>query len=173
MITVICTTDRQGSNTRKATQLYLDNLYAMGETVQLLDIKDVKLEWIARSNYGKNCTEFEDIITKYIRSVDKMILIVPEYNGSFPGLFKFFIDACDQHTFRDKKLALMGLAAGRSGNVRGIDHLTGVLHYLGAEVYSKKVYLSLVNLSLSASGQLENETLENEIREQMKGFLAY
>ena len=67
----------------------------------------------------------------------------------------------------------MGLASGRSGNVRGLDHLTGILHYLGSEVYSAKVYLSLVNHSLSETGELVNDILQSEIEAQMKGFVTF
>ena len=173
MTTVICTTDRSGSNTRKVAHLYMTQLVSLGEQSQLLDMVDVKLDWIERSSYGTNCPEFEAVLARYIRSVDKIIVIVPEYNGSFPGLFKFFMDACDLQSFSQKKIALMGLAAGRSGNVRGLDHLTGIFHYLGAEVYSKKVYLSLANHSLTASGELVNEVLEKEIGAQIEGFLSF
>lgn len=173
MVTVICTTNRSDSNTRKAAELYTKQLAAMGEEVQLLDMRDVSAEWIASSNYGNNCPEFEIVVSKYIRPAKKIIVVVPEYNGGFPGYFKFFVDACDHLEFKDKKIAMMGLAAGRSGNIRGLDHLTGIFHYLGAEVYSKKVYLSMVNHSLSASGQLANEVLEQEIAAQLKGFLTF
>lgn len=173
MITILCTTDRPGSNSGKASRLYQSKLASIGEQVQELNMKNVDIDWIAKSNYGTNCPEFEAIVCKYIRSVDRIILIVPEYNGSFPGIFKFFMDACDHQTFKDKKIALMGLAAGRSGNVRGLDHLTGVFHYLGAEVYSNKVYLSLANQSVSASGELDNDLLQTEIAAQIKGFLTF
>lgn len=173
MITVICTTNRSDSNSRKAAELYTNKLAEMGENVQLLDMKDVNADWVVKSNYGDNYPEFESVVSTYIRSAEKIILIVPEYNGGFPGYFKFFLDACDQHEFKDKKIAMMGLAAGRSGNIRGLDHLTGIFHYLGSEVYSKKVYLSMVNHSLSASGDLKNEVLENEIAAQLKGFVSF
>ncbi|MGB0918773.1 MAG: hypothetical protein ACPGU4_14355, partial [Flavobacteriales bacterium] len=62
---------------------------------------------------------------------------------------------------------------GRAGNLRGIDHLTGIFHYLGSEVYSKKVYLSQVNLVLPENGELQNEMIASEIDAQVKGFLTF
>ena len=66
----------------------------------------------------------------------------------------------------------MGLASGRAGNVRGLDHLTGIFHYLGSEVYSKKVYLSQINQSLSEEGFIQND-LSQRIEAQLKGFVTF
>lgn len=173
MITVICTTNRPDSNTKRVAELYANLLEQLGESFQVLDLRDVDVNWIQESNYGKNAPQFEAVVSKYIRNVHKLIFIVPEYNGGFPGYLKFFMDACDHGDFRDKKVALMGLASGRSGNVRGLDHLTGILHYLGSEVYSKKVYLSQVHFALTADGALVNEPLNRELETQLKGFVTF
>lgn len=173
MITIICTTNRPDSNTLKVANLYLQRLSGLGQDAQILDLKEVKPEWIQQSSYGKNVPEFESIIATFIRPVSKLVFVVPEYNGGFPGYLKFFMDACDQKDFSGKKVALMGLASGRSGNVRGLDHLTGILHYLGSEVYSKKVYLSQVNHSLTPNGELVNEVLLDEIGRQLNGFISF
>lgn len=173
MITIICTTNRPDSNTRKVAQMYHDALASVGEACQVLDLKEVDATWIQDSNYGENVPEFEAVVSKFVRGVGKFIFVTPEYNGSFPGYIKFFMDACNYGDWAGKKVALMGLASGRAGNVRGLDHLTGILHYLGSEVYSKKVYLSQINQSLSADGVIQNELLSKEIEVQMKGFVNF
>lgn len=173
MITIICTTNRPDSNTRKVAQMYHEALDAMGEESQILDLKEVDANWIQDSNYGKNVPEFEEVVRRYIRTPKKLVFITPEYNGGFPGYLKFFMDACDHGDWSGKKVALMGLASGRAGNVRGLDHLTGIVHYLGSEVYSKKVYLSQVNQSLTEEGEIENEVLNREIELQLKGFVTF
>ncbi|MFM1876747.1 MAG: hypothetical protein RL266_2484 [Bacteroidota bacterium] len=173
MITIICTTNRPDSNTRKVAQLYFDILVSLGQPCQILDLKEVEASWIQDSNYGKNVPEFEAVVKRYIREVHKLIFVTPEYNGGFPGYLKFFMDACDQFDWAGKKVALMGLASGRGGNVRGLDHLTGILHYLGSEVYSKKVYLSQVNQTISKEGEIVSSVLEAEIERQLKGFLSF
>lgn len=173
MITIICTTNRPDSNTRKVAQIYHGILCSMNVESQMLDLKEVDAAWIQGSNYGKNVPEFEAVVATYIRDVKKFVFITPEYNGSYPGYLKFFIDACDHGDWYGKKIALMGLASGRAGNVRGLDHLTGVFHYLGSEVYSKKVYLSQINHSLTETGDIENEMLTREAEAQLKGFVNF
>lgn len=173
MITIICTTNRPDSNTRKVASEYQAVLEVSGEKCQVLDLKEVDSGWIQASNYGENCDEFEEIVSTYIRPVEKLVFITPEYNGSFPGYLKFFMDACNHGDWSGKKTALMGLASGRAGNVRGLDHLTGILHYLGSEVFSKKVYLSQINNSLDGDGQIRDDILTQEITAQLKGFLEF
>jgi chromate reductase len=173
MITIVCTTNRPDSNTRKVAQMYYDALQKMGLDSQVLDLKEVDASWMQDSNYGQNVPEFEAVVNRFVRHSEKFVFVTPEYNGSFPGYLKFFIDACDYGDWAKKKVALMGLASGRAGNVRGLDHLTGILHYLGSEVYSKKVYLSQVNHSLTEDGEILNEVLNKEIDLQLKGFLTF
>lgn len=173
MITIICTTNRTDSNSLKLSQIYEHKLTKTGEACQILDLRTVPAQWIQDSSYGDNTPEFDSLAEKYIRSVTKLIFITPEYNGSFPGYVKFFMDACDYGDFAHKKVALVGLASGRSGNVRGLDHLTGIFHYLDTEVYKKKVYLSQVHLLLPQDGTLTDEGCLNEIDNQLKGFIGF
>lgn len=173
MITIICTTNRPDSNTRKVAVEYQNALGERGENCQILDLKEVDSSWIQASNYGANVPEFEEVVSKFIRPVSKLIFITPEYNGSFPGYLKFFMDACNHGDWAGKKTALMGLASGRAGNVRGLDHLTGILHYLGSEVYNRKVYMSQINNSLDSKGQIKDEVLTKEINDQLEGFLTF
>ena len=173
MITIVCTTNRPDSNTRKVAQMYFDMLKQLGEAAQVLDLNLVEASWIQDSNYGENVPEFEQVVDQFVRKTQKFIFVTPEYNGSFPGYLKFFMDACNYGDWTNKKIALMGLASGRAGNVRGLDHLTGIFHYLGSEVYSKKVYLSQINQSLSEEGVIHNDLLAKEIEAQLKGFVTF
>jgi chromate reductase len=173
MISIICTTDRTDSNSLKLSQVYEQKLTEMGEACQILDLRTVPAQWIQDSSYGDSTPEFDELAEKYLRSVSKLIFVTPEYNGSFPGYVKFFMDACDYGDFAHKKVALVGLASGRSGNVRGLDHLTGIFHYLDTDVYKKKIYLSEVHLLMPQDGTLTNEICLKEIEGQLNGFLEF
>ena len=76
------------------------------------------------------------------------LLIVPEYNGSYPGVLKLFFDELSitkmKETFYDKKVGMVGISDGRAGNLRGIDHLTGMFNYLKMTVYHNKLPISSV-----------------------------
>ncbi len=73
-----------------------------------------------------------------IKSTDRIIMIVPEWNGSFPFSFKELIDSSGWPSrLKDKKILLIGTSNTTFGNLMGISHLRYILEYVGAEVYPK------------------------------------
>ena len=71
-----------------------------------------------------------------------------------------------------KKACLVGVSDGRAGNLRGMEHLTGILHYLKMHVYYDKLPISVVNLVMDAEGNF-NEAQMKVCSTQMEGFLAF
>jgi chromate reductase len=89
------------------------------------------------------------------------VLVIPEYNGSYPGILKWWIDLLSVYernqVFQGKKISLIGVASGRAGNLRGLDDLTGVLHYLGMLVMPEKLPVSRIETLMNTQGQIGNE----------------
>ena len=85
--------------------------------------------------YQEQSSEFKDQVSQYIHKADKIIFIVPEYHGSYPGNVEGFLDAISAEDIMDKKTMLIGVASGHAGGIRPIGHLTEVLHHLRAEVF--------------------------------------
>lgn len=173
MITVICSTDRPASNSMRVARACAAQLEQKGEQVQILDLQELNPQWVRASSFGPNSPEMEAVVKRYIRAVERMVLVVPEYNGSFPGIVKYFIDGCDHGDWARKRIALIGLATGRGGNLRGLDHLTGIFHYLGSEVFGKKVYISRISGVLDTNGELTDAMALAELNAQMDGFLNF
>ena len=67
---------------------------------------------------------------------------------------------------------LVGVATGRSGNLRGLDHMTNMCHYMKMNVYPLKLPLSSIHIELTEAG-FTNPKLLGEIRNQIKGFIQY
>ena len=82
---------------------------------------------------------------KWLLPADKFIFISPEYNGSIPGVLKCLIDVTDRKVWKGKKALLTGVSKGRAGNLRGMDHLTGIMHYVGTVVHPNKLPISIVD----------------------------
>ncbi len=108
---------------------------------------------------------------RYVASADKFIFLIPEYNGSFPGVLKAFVDSVDPALFKNKKALLIGLSAGRAGNVRGLDHFTGVLHYLKTTVYPFKFAIPGVENQISDENQ--KNVLKQKLSELVEDFLNF
>lgn len=173
MTTVICTTDRPQSNSLKVAKHCMRLLEEHGSLCQLLNLHDIDPQWITSSSYTKNAPEMQVVVERYLHRSERLLLVVPEYNGSFPGIFKYFIDGCDHGDWKAKKVAMVGIASGRSGNLRGIDHLTGIFHYLGSEVYSRKVYISQVSNVLGEQGDITESLTLFELQNHINGFLNF
>lgn len=173
MMTIISGTDRPESNSYKVAQNYAKEALNQGVEVCELDLEDLPFDFFAKSTYGNPNNSFSQVLEKKIIPASHIVFVVPEYNGSFPGILKLFIDTTDPRIWKGKKAALVGLATGRSGNIRGLDHLTMVLHYLQTEVYSFKTFFSSIHLHLDEQGAIVNKEYKGLIKTQIEGFLKF
>ena len=62
---------------------------------------------------------------------------------------------------------MIGLSDGHAGNLRGQDHLTGVLHYLKMHVHYHKPKLSNISRSFDPTGKLLNEQYMDQLKEHV------
>ena len=171
--TIISATNRPNSSTIKVAQYYQKKLLEKGLEAGLLSLTQLPGNIIESDLYGKRSTEFEliqDIITK----TDKFLFIIPEYNGSFPGVLKVFVDACSfPQSFYDKKAALVGISSGKYGNIRGIEHFTGICNYVHLNIMPLKIHISSINKEFDADDNLfEKDTLKFT-EEQMDKFIRF
>lgn len=166
MITIIVGTNRPHSNTAKIARLYSNELSLLNIPHQVLNLENKDI--LYRNDLVK-ALEHE-----YLLATDKFILILPEYNGSFPGIFKLLLDNTDiRNCWWHKKAMLTGVADGRGGNLRGLEHMTNILHYLKVNVFYHKVHLSKINQLLDENGNIRDEAVAAELKNQIIGFSQY
>jgi len=166
MITIISGTNRPGSNTEKVAVQYL----------QLLKDRGVEAKFV--SLVGLDVNERNAAIKKLEKEIlipaDKFIFISPEYNGSIPGVLKSLIDHSDiKNVWWGKKALLTGVSTGRAGNLRGMEHLTGILHYVKMHVHPNKLPISVVDKLLNGANLITDTSTLEAINEQLDEFLAY
>ena len=173
MVTIISSTNRPGSHTLKLAAYYQQKLSEKGVEADIFSLSDLPANIIQTDLYGKRSPEFEPI-QNLINRTDKFIFIIPEYNGSFPGVLKVLMDACDfPASFYDKKAALVGLSSGKYGNIRGIDHFTGVCHYMHLNIMSLKIHISSINKEMDKEGNLLNADTLKFTNEQIDKFIKF
>jgi len=68
---------------------------------------------------------------------------------------------------------LTGVASGRGGNLRGIDHLNSVLNYLGITVLPKNLYLSQVENLMNEHMQIINTLTLQDMYNQVDAFIQF
>lgn len=173
MITVISATNRPDSNTCKIASSYMQLLEKQGVATKLFSLEKLSPDMHFIDLYGKHSEKFQQLLQEYIIPVEKFVFIIPEYNGSYPGILKLFLDAVHPDVNRGKKAALVGVSSGRAGNLRGMDHLTGVLHYLGIYVHPNKLPVSSVLGLLDEKGAVKDENTIKVLEKQISEFIKW
>jgi chromate reductase len=173
MVTIISGTNRPGSNTLKVSQYYQKTLSEKGLETNIFSLMDLPDSLISTDLYGKRSEQFE-VIQEQMTNTTKFLFIIPEYNGSFPGVLKTFIDACNfPDSFYDKKAALVGVSSGKYGNIRGIDHFGGVCSYLHINVLPLRIHIPYIKTELNAEGNFFKEDTLKFSNEQIDKFILF
>jgi chromate reductase, NAD(P)H dehydrogenase (quinone) len=173
-ITIISGTNRPNSNTLKVSNIYKAALEKSGHNVELLDLTTLPQTIAFTELYGKRSNEFTGLISKYVTNTHKFIFVVPEYNGSYPGILKVLLDSIHPKEWSHKKALLVGVSSGRAGNLRGLDHLTGVLNYLKVFVHHNRLPISLIDKLLTENSlSFNDEAQQKVIEDQLTGFYEF
>lgn len=173
MITIFSCTNRPDSNTLKVAQNYSSLLDNKGIANQIYPLTVLPQLLLTEARYGELPQGFEMVIHRYIENVEKFVFVAPEYNGSYPGILKLFLDTLPTDNWRGKKAALVGIGDGRGGNLRGMDQLMTVLNYLRVEVYSYKVILDNITSRISEDGKFTDQKPQQLIEKQIIGFQKF
>ncbi|MGV3686575.1 MAG: NADPH-dependent FMN reductase [Daejeonella sp.] len=173
MITIISGTNREGSYTLRLSEYYQRQLTAKGYDADLLSLTDLPHHLIGTDLYGQRSEAFQPIQDK-VSLTSKFLFIFPEYNGGFPGILKTFVDACKfPESFYGKKAALVGLSSGKYGNVRGVDHFTGICHYVNMHVLPLRIHIPAIHKELDENGDLFKEDTIRFTNQQIDQFIAF
>ncbi|HTI09673.1 MAG TPA: NAD(P)H-dependent oxidoreductase [Puia sp.] len=166
MYTIISGTNRPHSKTLQIAKLYQQLLTQKGQKSHLLSLEGL--------NVLERNPEFEKIERELLIPVPRFIFISPEYNGSIPGVLKAMFDISDiDKVWRGKKALLTGISTGRAGNLRGMEHLTGILHYMKVTVFHNKLPISGVHTLLNADGTVEDARTLDAINIQLDEFMEF
>lgn len=157
MITVFSSTNRPDSMSEVVAGRYLEILKSKNADARMFSLKDLPADFITTDMYGKRSEAFETIINEIIIPTDKFVFVIPEYNGSYPGILKTFFDAAHPKFFRDKKAGIIGVSDGHAGNLRGQEHLTGVLNYMRMLVHYSQPKLSDIDHAINDQRQITDE----------------
>ncbi|GGH08525.1 NAD(P)H-dependent oxidoreductase [Sphingobacterium alkalisoli] len=170
---IISGTNRLGSNSLKVARYYQEQLQRRGEEWEIFSLSDLPHDIIYSDLYGKRSADFAPIQEK-VSAARKFIFIVPEYNGSYPGVLKVFIDACAfPASFYHKKAVLVGVATGKYGNIRGVDHLTGVCNYMRMHVLPLKIHIPHIQNELNNNNEFIDNITVKFIDEQLEEIIRF
>ncbi|WP_019947868.1 NADPH-dependent FMN reductase [Hymenobacter aerophilus] len=175
MITIVVGTNRPESRARRVADLYARLLAEHGVEAQILDLLELPADFTTSALYNNAGRHDEfNALASLAASAEKLVFIVPEYNCSFPGVLKAFIDGLPYPAgLGHKKAALVGLSSGSQGGLLPLNHLTDVLMYLGTAVLPQRVRLPFIDKHLNADGELTEPFYQQLLREQVEYLLRF
>jgi chromate reductase, NAD(P)H dehydrogenase (quinone) len=172
-IAIISGTNRPGSNTAKIAA-HLDVFYrALGQPTVLIDLAALPPEIFAPTSYAEKPASFAPFSDAVLASAG-LHVVTPEYNGSFPGVLKYFIDMLKfPESFESRPVCFTGVAAGIWGALRSTEQLGAIFAYRNAYIYPERVFLPQINNHMTSEGRLGNEELLARLRSQAQGFVKF
>ncbi len=167
MITIISGSSRQHNNTRKVAIEYQRILIEQNnEQAGIYALDEI--------NGALRDDAFIMAENAFLIPAQKFIIIMPEYNGSYPGILKLMIDNSDiKKSWANKKVLLVGVSTGRAGNLRGMEHLTGVLLHMKMQVHHNRMPISIVDKLMDKNGRFTDTNTLNSIQTQLEEFLKF
>ena len=173
MITLVVGTNRPGSNTRKVARLVEEIYVELNVPFRLLDLAQMPPEIFSPASYAKKPKSFQPFSDAILES-SGLHVVTPEYNGSVPGVLKYFIDMLKfPESFEGRPVCFTGVAAGIWGALRPVEQLQAIFSYRNAHIYPGRVFLPQINNLLDANGRLKDADLLGRLKEQTEGFVGF
>lgn len=175
LITILAGTNRPNSRARRIADYYRNLLTELGAESQILDLAELPADFVATALYANAGMHPEfNRLAAMLDTSAKVVIIVPEYNASFPGVLKAFIDGLTYPSvLQGKRAVLVGLSSGGQGGLLAMTHLTDVLMYLGTTVLPQRVRLPFISQDLNAENGLNHDLSRQLLREQALALLAF
>jgi len=174
MILIVATTNRKNSKTYKVAEYYLQLLERLDAEAEILSLEHLPEDFAFSALYensGKN-PEFNQHKER-MDAAEKFVFIVPEYNGSFPGVLKTFIDGLGwPNSISNKKAAFVGISDGVLGGAHALSHLADVFHYLRCNVLSNMVRIPYMKKNF-VDGEINDEFIRQLMDEQARELVAF
>jgi NAD(P)H-dependent FMN reductase len=169
-IVAISGTSRPNNYTSRALAVTVEALRKAGAEVELFDARELNLAFP-----GSPQTEDALRLEAAVREAHGVVLATPEYHGTFSAMTKLIVENLGfPSALADKPVALVGVAAGRIGAIKAIEHLRGVLAHVGALVVPRSISVAGVRSAFdAATGVATDRKAEEALQEVANSLLTF
>ena len=151
-IPVILGTVRQGRQSEKVANFMLKQLSQREDVVtELIDIRELP---ITTQDAGPQAKD--DGFASAIARCDGLVIVVPEYNHSYPGMLKHVLDT-NYKEYLHKAVGLCGVSQGAFGGTRVIEQLLPILKAFGLVTIVSDLNFGNVDKLFDDAGDLIDE----------------
>jgi len=157
---------RDGNYTGKALKILLDRLREQKNvTVEVVNPSELRLPFPG----GEGSEEAAALLEKIVKDATGVVLATPEYNGSFSSVTKAVIENLGYPSvLLGKPVVLLGVAAGRIGAIKALEHLQSVCFHIGAIVIPGPVSIPDIFEVFDKEGNCRDP----KVKEQIEGLAS-
>jgi NAD(P)H-dependent FMN reductase len=176
-IHIILGSTRQGRTSGKVGNAVMKMLEKRADiNAELVDLQDFNLPFFDETvspAYRKSITD--PVVKKWsdkISKADAFIIVVPEYNHSFPGVLKNALD----HLYTEwnhKPIAFVGYSGGSSGGTRAIEQLRQIVVELRMIPVRSEINIPEVWQAFDEKENLINKRIEQQLSTIIDELLSY
>ena len=161
---------RPGNFTSKAVAYLEDEFEGRGVDVDVIDPAELNL-----SLPGMPAGESRaDELQSWIKEATGVVLATPEYHGTFSSVMKLTIENMGfPSVLAGKPIALLGVAAGRIGAIKALEHLRCVASHVGGLVLPGPVSVAGVRGYFDDEGRINDPAVEASVRGVATSLLDY
>jgi len=171
-VVVVCGTNREGALSRLLAAEVVQAYQDLGHSVDLLDMNELPTEILTPTAYGDAPPSVQALVDRFLKS-EGAVFVVPEYNGSYPGILKLFVDMLPfPEGFESRPCAFIGLAAGQFKSLRAVEHFQQVAGYRNAYLFPRRLFIG-DSFKQFVNGKLASDELSQRLRDQADGFVKY
>ena len=169
-IMIISGTNRANSNALRIARIVHNHYQSAKIAAELFNLEDLPREIFDPTSYGKKPPAMQAIQQRVLEAPG-LHVITPEYNGSFPGVLKYFIDMLKfPESFDRKPVAFVGEANGVWGGLRAVEQLQMIFGYRNAHSYPDRIFIPGVKEKFDAAGNFNDSAINERLRKQAIGF---
>jgi NAD(P)H-dependent FMN reductase len=168
-IVTVVGTSRPGNLTRHALAVVEDEISRLGGAVARLDAAELSLAFP-----GHPETDDAKRLRSAVAGAAGVVLASPEYHGTFCAMTKLIIENLGfPSALAGRPVALLGVAAGRIGAIKSLEHLRGVCAHVGALVVPNAVSLAGVQSAFDVNGRVRDAGSEAALRGLAKSLIEF
>lgn len=172
-ILIIAGTNRPGSNALRVAHLIEAHYRPTGAPHEVLSLRDLPPEMFDPNAYAHKPPGVVEL-QRRVLDARGLHIVTPEYNGSFPGVLKYFIDMLKfPESFEHKPVAFTGEAAGLWGGLRPVEQLAQIFSYRNAHLFPDRVFIPGINQKLDADGNMTDPAINDRLAKQAAGFAVF
>jgi NAD(P)H-dependent FMN reductase len=170
-VVIIVGSVRPGRQSHKIALHLEENLEERSIAVDLIDLADHSLPLLgASTEHSADLPQEIAQLSKRLQTADALLLVTPEYHGSFSGVLKNMLDYFWAE-FHKKPIGVVAVSSGKMGGINASTQLQHIILSMGAFPLPLKLLIPEVQTAFDESLQLVNPAIRKSSTQFLDEYL--